>query len=55
MKAAAGADATRRRRWARVPSKTVLAARVCGVQNYFLEQNWELAQQSVAYLKTLGV
>jgi sugar phosphate isomerase/epimerase len=33
--------------------KTFTAARVGGVKNYFVEQTWELTQQSVAYLKTL--
>jgi sugar phosphate isomerase/epimerase len=32
---------------------TFNAAKVGGVKNYFVEQNWELTQQSVAYLKTL--
>jgi sugar phosphate isomerase/epimerase len=35
--------------------KTFNAANVGGVQNYFVEQSWELTQQSVAYLKTLKV
>lgn len=35
--------------------KTFTAAKVGGVKNYFVEQTWELAQQSVAYLKTLQV
>ena len=35
--------------------KTFTAAKVGGVKNYFVEQNWELTQQSVAYLKTLEV
>ena len=35
--------------------KTFTAAKVGGVQNYFVEQNWELTKQSVAYLKTLKV
>ena len=35
--------------------KTFNAAKVGGVKNYFVEQNWELTQQSVAYLKTLEV
>ncbi len=35
--------------------KTFTAAKVGGVKNYFVEQNWELTQQSVAYLKTLNV
>jgi sugar phosphate isomerase/epimerase len=33
--------------------KTFKAAKAAGVKNYFVEQNWELTQQSVAYLKTL--
>ena len=33
--------------------KTFTAAKAGGVKNYFVEQNWELTQQSVAYLKTL--
>jgi sugar phosphate isomerase/epimerase len=36
-------------------AKTFTAAKVGGVKNYFVEQNWELTQQSVAYLKTLEV
>jgi len=35
--------------------KTFNAAKIGGVKNYFVEQNWELTQQSVAYLKTLNV
>ena len=35
--------------------KTFQAARVGGVKNYFVEQNWELTHKSVAYLKTLKV
>jgi sugar phosphate isomerase/epimerase len=35
--------------------KTFEAAKAGGVQNYFVEQSWELMQQSVAYLKTLKV
>jgi sugar phosphate isomerase/epimerase len=35
--------------------KTFKAARVGGVKNYFVEQNWELTRKSVAYLKTLRV
>ena len=35
--------------------KTFTAAKVGGVKNYFVEQTWELTQQSVAYLKTLSV
>ena len=33
--------------------KTFNAARAGGVKNYFVEQNWELTQQSVAFLKKL--
>jgi sugar phosphate isomerase/epimerase len=35
--------------------KTFQAAKAGGVKNYFVEQTWELTQQSVAYLKTLKV
>ena len=35
--------------------KTFRAARTGGIKNYFVEQNWELTQLSVAYLKTLAV
>ncbi len=35
--------------------KTFAAAKAGGVKNYFVEQTWELTQQSVAYLKTLKV
>ena len=35
--------------------KTFTAAKTGGVKNYFVEQSWELSQQSVAYLKTLEV
>ena len=35
--------------------KTFTAAKTGGVKNYFVEQNWELTRQSVAYLKTLEV
>jgi sugar phosphate isomerase/epimerase len=35
-------------------AKTFAAAKTGGVKNYFVEQNWELTQQSVAYLKTLN-
>ena len=35
--------------------KTFTAAKIGGVKNYFVEQNWELTQQSVAFLKTLNV
>jgi sugar phosphate isomerase/epimerase len=34
---------------------TFKAAKLGGVKNYFVEQNWELTQQSVAYLKSLNV
>jgi sugar phosphate isomerase/epimerase len=34
---------------------TFKAARTAGVKSYFVEQNWELTQQSVEYLKTLKV
>ncbi len=34
-------------------AKTFSAAKTGGVKNYFVEQSWELTQQSVAYLKTL--
>jgi sugar phosphate isomerase/epimerase len=33
---------------------TFKAAKTAGVQSYYVEQNWELTQQSVAYLKTLA-
>src|SRR5205085_463283 len=35
--------------------KTFRAARVGGVKNYFVEQNWELTQASVAFLRILKV
>jgi sugar phosphate isomerase/epimerase len=35
--------------------KTFTAAKAGGVTSYFVEQNWELTRQSVAYLKTLEV
>ncbi len=35
--------------------KTFTAAKMGGVKNYFVEQSWELTQQSVAYLKKLNV
>jgi sugar phosphate isomerase/epimerase len=35
--------------------KTFTAAKTGGIKNYFVEQNWELTQQSVAYLKSLSV
>ena len=31
------------------------AAKIGGLKNYFLEMNWNLTEQSVAYLKTLSV
>jgi sugar phosphate isomerase/epimerase len=36
-------------------AKIFVAAKTGGVKNYFLEQNWELTVQGVAYLKTLSV
>jgi hypothetical protein len=35
--------------------KIFLAAKIGGVKNYYVEQNWDLTVQSVAYLKTLNV
>ncbi|HLH52836.1 MAG TPA: sugar phosphate isomerase/epimerase [Verrucomicrobiae bacterium] len=35
--------------------RTFAAAKIGGVKNYFVEQSWDLAQQSVAYLKNLRV
>jgi sugar phosphate isomerase/epimerase len=35
--------------------KTFTAAKAGGVKNYFVEQNWELTRQSVAYLKTFKI
>jgi sugar phosphate isomerase/epimerase len=35
--------------------RTFTAAKTGGVKNYFVEQSWELTQQSVAFLKTLKV
>jgi sugar phosphate isomerase/epimerase len=35
--------------------KVFTAARTGGVKNYFVEQNWDVAVQSVSYLKTLNV
>jgi len=35
--------------------KTFTAAKTGGVKNFFVEQSWELTQQSVAYLKALTV
>jgi sugar phosphate isomerase/epimerase len=34
-------------------AKTFATAKTGGVQSYYVEQNWDLTQQSVAYLKTL--
>ena len=36
-------------------AKIFAAARTGGVKNYFVEQNWDLTVQSVAFLKTLKV
>jgi len=36
-------------------AKVFTAAKTGGVQNYFVEQGWDLTVQSVAYLKTLNV
>ena len=36
-------------------AKIFAAAKTGGVKNYFLEQNWPLTVQGVAYLKTLSV
>lgn len=36
-------------------AKIFAAAKTGGVKNYFVEQNWDLTVQSVAYLKTLNV
>ncbi len=36
-------------------AKIFAAAKTGGVKNYFVEQNWDLTVQSVAYLKTLKV
>jgi sugar phosphate isomerase/epimerase len=36
-------------------AKIFVAAKTGGVKNYFIEQNWELTVQGVAYLKTLSV
>jgi len=33
--------------------KTFAAAKAARIESYYVEQNWELTQQSVAYLKTL--
>jgi sugar phosphate isomerase/epimerase len=35
--------------------KTFQSAKAGGIKSYYVEQNWELTQQSVAYLKTLEV
>jgi sugar phosphate isomerase/epimerase len=36
-------------------AKIFTAAKTGGVKNYFVEQNWELTVQGVAYLRTLNV
>ena len=36
-------------------AKIFTAAKIGGVKNYFVEQNWDLTVKSVAYLKTLNV
>jgi sugar phosphate isomerase/epimerase len=36
-------------------AKTFNAAKIGGVKNYFVEQDWNLTKQSVAFLKTLKV
>jgi sugar phosphate isomerase/epimerase len=36
-------------------AKIFTAARTGGVKNYFIEQNWELTVQGVAYLRRLNV
>jgi sugar phosphate isomerase/epimerase len=35
-------------------AKIFAAARTGGVKNYFVEQNWDLTVQGVAFLKTLN-
>jgi sugar phosphate isomerase/epimerase len=35
-------------------SKTFAAAKTAGITSYYVEQNWELTQQSVAFLKTFN-
>jgi hypothetical protein len=35
--------------------KTFTAAKTGGVKNFFVEQNWDLTRQSVAYLQMLKV
>jgi sugar phosphate isomerase/epimerase len=60
--AAGGQGARRRRRPPQVAvgkdsvdwPKVFAAAKTGGVKNYFVEQNWDLTVQSVAYLKTLN-
>lgn len=34
--------------------KVFQAAKIGGIRNYFVEQNWELTQESVAFLKLLN-
>ena len=36
-------------------AKIFAAAKTGGLKNYFVEQNWDLTVQSVAFLKTLKV
>jgi hypothetical protein len=36
-------------------AKVFQSARIGGIRNYFVEQNWELTQESVAFLKLLNV
>jgi sugar phosphate isomerase/epimerase len=36
-------------------AKIFAAGKTGGVKNYFLEQNWDLTVQGVAYLRTLDV
>jgi sugar phosphate isomerase/epimerase len=36
-------------------AKTFAAAKTCGIKNYFIEQNWQLTQQSASFLKNLTV
>ena len=60
--AGAGQGRRRSRRWTVAVGKDSLdwvkvfqAAKVGGVKNYFVEQNWDLTKESVAFLKTLKV
>jgi sugar phosphate isomerase/epimerase len=36
-------------------AKIFAASKIGGIKNYYVEQNWDLTVQSVAYLKTLDV